>query len=675
VLHLVHPAARHALGVAVVVQRHHLVLEQAVQLLRVPVVAVAALRRRLDRPAVQAVVRLEPPPVERAELRHRVEARLHPAGAAGLERRPWQVHPQVHALDHPVRQVELVVLEKRDAPFEPGVSREPVHLLEHLLPVLVGRVRLAGEHDLHGAPGVDQELPQPLDVPKKQGGAFVRGEPPAEPDGERVGVEERARAHDVRRVLPLVRPAASRLLADERHQDALQLAVHEPQHLVVNREHLRPQRRIVEPVPPVGAQVVVEQRHHPVRHPGREVDAVGHVRDRHLARLAARPQVVPDAARLLAVPLRHAVDAAGEPAGQHRHVELPVVAGGMVAEAQEHVARDAELLPHGARALFDQLVREDVVAGGHRGMRSEERGRAYLSDRLLERRSLGHELAEPLDQHERRVPLVGVPRAGIHAHGAQHPDAGDSERPFLLEPLFRTTGVQAARERAIGGVVLLEVGVEQVHRDPANPHAPRPDMDRPPEGPDDREPRLAVGARQRLQRPHQGIEPLVRVFLPAVEPDPLVEVALRVEQSDGDERHAEIGRGLAVVPGQDAQAPGIDRHRVVQPELRAEIGDRAPVQVRVGLRKPRADVRRRRPEVTEHPVVDLEELGVAGAGGQPLGVHPPQLFERIVAGQMPERAVEQAEEGAGVAAPAPRDVGGDLLERLDPLGQVGRGDG
>ena len=64
----------------------------------------------------------------------------------------------------------------------------------------------------------------------------------------------------------------------------------------------------------------------------------------------------------------------------------------------------------------------------------------------------------------------------------------------------------------------------------------------------------------------------------AVPIDALSEIALVVEQPDGDERQTKIARGLAVIAGQHAQTARIDRHRFVNAELGREIGDRLGAQ-------------------------------------------------------------------------------------------------
>ena len=64
------------------------------------------------------------------------------------------------------------------------------------------------------------------------------------------------------------------------------------------------------------------------------------------------------------------------------------------------------------------------------------------------------------------------------------------------------------------------------------------------------------------------------MLLVAIGVDLLAEVAATVEEADADERQRRVGCRLAVVAGQDAEAAGVDLHRLVDAVLGAEVGDR-----------------------------------------------------------------------------------------------------
>ena len=111
------------------------------------------------------------------------------------------------------------------------------------------------------------------------------------------------------------------------------------------------------------------------------------------------------------------------------------------------------------------------------------------------------------------------------------------------------------------------VDLEQVERDGADLLAPHGGFDRLPGELDRDRDRLADDA-HRLR-----VDRLVVLRLPPGRVDALPEVAAAIEQADADERDPELGGGLEVVARQDAEAAGIDRQALVQPELHAEVGD------------------------------------------------------------------------------------------------------
>ena len=157
--HDIEPAARDALGVAIVEGRNDLVFEQVIERFGVG---------RVDRPRSRsspagcrsasrsAGVALGPPAVADADLRHAVDRGLHAARAARLERLARIVQPDVAALDQEVRHVQVVVVDERDPPGEHRIGRAPVDLLQVMFARFVGGMRLAGEDDLNGpARGVE----------------------------------------------------------------------------------------------------------------------------------------------------------------------------------------------------------------------------------------------------------------------------------------------------------------------------------------------------------------------------------------------------------------------------------------------------------------------------------------------------------------------------------------
>ncbi|SLC92854.1 Uncharacterised protein [Mycobacteroides abscessus subsp. massiliense] len=109
-------------------------------------------------------------------------------------------------------------------------------------------------------------------------------------------------------------------------------------------------------------------------------------------------------------------------------------------------------------------------------------------------------------------------------------------------------------------VVLGDVGIQEQQGNPA--HLGNPDASR--EHPVLRhrhrdQDRRAVLMRQQPQRQAGGVDERVLLGLPAIGGQRLPEVAGPVVQPHRDERQTQIGRGLEVIAGKDAQTTGVVR--------------------------------------------------------------------------------------------------------------------
>ncbi len=102
------------------------------------------------------------------------------------------------------------------------------------------------------------------------------------------------------------------------------------------------------------------------------------------------------------------------------------------------------------------VAREAVDAGGHRGVRGEDRAGADGLQRLVEREALRlDELADALEAEEAGVALVGVEHLGLGGAGdaaerAQRAHAADAEQQLLLQPVLAAAAVQAVGDVALG---------------------------------------------------------------------------------------------------------------------------------------------------------------------------------------------------------------------------------
>ena len=93
-------------------------------------------------------------------------------------------------------QVDVVILEDDEAAHERLGLRQLVNPLQHGLAQIVGGMGLAGEDELHGPLGVVEDFADQRHVAHDQVGPLVRGKPPGEADGERLGIEGLAQLVD-----------------------------------------------------------------------------------------------------------------------------------------------------------------------------------------------------------------------------------------------------------------------------------------------------------------------------------------------------------------------------------------------------------------------------------------------------------------------------------------------
>src|SRR3954453_3925217 len=100
-----------------------------------------------DRKAVGSVVRLGPPAVENRQIQAAVEDCFLAAGAGRFERTPRIVQPDIDPLHHVPADVDVIILDIRDAVSKPRIATHAGDHLNESLPWLVLRMRLACKHE------------------------------------------------------------------------------------------------------------------------------------------------------------------------------------------------------------------------------------------------------------------------------------------------------------------------------------------------------------------------------------------------------------------------------------------------------------------------------------------------------------------------------------------------
>ena len=87
-----------------------------------------------------------------------------------------------------MRDVQVVVVDEGDAPAELRIERAFVDALQVVLADVVGRMRLAGEDDLHRPSGGVEDARETIGIVEHQLGALVAGEAAGEAERQRVGL-------------------------------------------------------------------------------------------------------------------------------------------------------------------------------------------------------------------------------------------------------------------------------------------------------------------------------------------------------------------------------------------------------------------------------------------------------------------------------------------------------
>jgi hypothetical protein len=275
---------------------------------------------------------------------------------------------------------------------------------------------------------------------------------------------------------------------------------------------------------------------------------------------------------------------------------------------------------------------------------------------------LRHQVADALEHQEGCVALVDVPYGRAQLEFGQGASAADTEQDFLLDPGAPVAAVELVSNAPVGFAVFRQVGVEQVEAVVAHPRAPDLGPHRASREVDADVHFAAVRVAHGFDRHVVEIVVAVMRGLVALAVYGLVEIALAVEQADGDEGQAHVGGALAVVAGKDAEAAGVDRQALVEAELGAEIGDqvgglqgRPPRQLQprfgvIGI------------EGRQHPVHGAEEHGIVGGFVDPLLVHALEEGLGAVVHGAPEAGAEAGEQRAGGTVPAVPEVVGDFVE-------------
>jgi hypothetical protein len=167
-------------------------------------------------------------------------------------------------------------------------------------------------------------------------------------------------------------------------------------------------------------------------------------------------------------------------------------------------------------------------------------------DRLAEREATIGPLADAFEPEEPGMALVHVEHLRVQVECAQGAHTADPEDDLLAKSVLLVAPVQTIRDRDDIGRIAGHVRVEQIERDSAD--VDTPDLDqRNDAGEFDLDDDVGLDDAEGVR-----VDRFVPLLLPPVGVEALTKVSLGVEQAHTDQRHAEVGRGLQVVAGENS---------------------------------------------------------------------------------------------------------------------------
>ncbi|MPM57366.1 hypothetical protein SDC9_104188 [bioreactor metagenome] len=205
-------------------------------------------------------------------------------------------------------------------------------------------------------------------------------------------------------------------------------------------------------------------------------------------------------------------------------------------------------------------------------MCSENVASLYFISGLVKGEAGLHQLADAFHGQEGRMALVHVPDHRVETQHTQGLNAAHAQEDLLRNAHFKIAAVQTGGQLAVGGGVVINIGIQQVEADTAHFHFPDAGKN---------------FATRKIYRDLDGIVLFIQQsndgelieigdvgtgFLPTILGEVLNKVALAVNEADCGQRQVQIGGLFEVVARKNAQTACIERDRFMQTELEREIG-------------------------------------------------------------------------------------------------------
>ncbi|OPZ97884.1 MAG: hypothetical protein BWY71_01450 [Planctomycetes bacterium ADurb.Bin412] len=246
------------------------------------------------------------------------------------------------------------------------------------------------------------------------------------------------------------------------------------------------------------------------------------------------------------------------------------------------------------------------------------------------------------------------------------PKTADPQQNFLPQTHFVIPAIQLGGNLPVFYPVAAHVGIQQIqihaaYEDPPDlhHHIPVSDIDMKTDRP-------SVFPQHQPDGHIVKVIFRIRFLLPAVRVQILLKIPLPVEQSDADQRQAQIAGTFEVITGENAQTAGINRQAFVQSELRTEIGYRSRllfvIDGVIPARPAHVGI-----QFFADAVQMRQKSSIFGNLIQPLLRKLAQHLHRIMAAFFPQFPVQPAKHIRGVVIPAPPQIIRNIFQTLQSL--------
>ena len=197
---------------------------------------------------------------------------------------------------------------------------------------------------------------------------------------------------------------------------------------------------------------------------------------------------------------------------------------------------------------------EDVMAGSYRCMCGKHCPGCNDLQRAGKVKTFQCAFPTAFQDLKGRVPFIDVPYRWLDSQGAQCTYTTDAEHDFLLYAGVLVTTVKLVGNDAIMFLVLLQITVQQIQAYVSGLRAPDVQINLAIGEIDLDQQRLAVFVNGLGNGQVMKVGGRVMRYLAAVLVNCLVEIALTVENTDGNEGDAQVAGCLAVIAGENTQA-------------------------------------------------------------------------------------------------------------------------